>query len=170
MKASKYNKNLPKFLHRTDKQIRMEQERQDAMKPPVFTYSETQVQYGRAITDEKTARESLELLEDTLENAEAIEHNKLKLAEAYLALGQFDLAYKIHPDERYREFLYKIVKAKKPCPHPKTKEYNEKRGNERNVIEIPTYRLWRRVFDNAPDKFINIYVCNECRAVWKDKS
>jgi len=168
MDAKTYNKNLPKFLHRTDEQLKDEEVRQEALRPASFNYDEDSVLYKRALVDEETALESL----GTDKSAESIAFNRTKLAEAYLELGKFDLAYKTHPDKRYSQFLKKIRDAgtEKSCGHALTRDYNEQRGNERNIVKIPNFRLWRTVYDGSPTKFINIYICNICLSVWKEQS
>ncbi len=167
MKASEYNKKLPAFLHRTDKQLQAEQDRQAALKPSTFTYNEDNVLFNRALVDERAATEALGLQKD----AESIAFNRLKLAEAQLELGKFDEAYKTHPDKRYSQWLKKIRDAgSEPCDCPKSKQYNEQRGAERNIIELPNYRLWRMVYNGSPSQYISIFVCNICKSVWKDHS
>lgn len=165
MDVAQYNKNLPDFLHRTQEQLDAEQERQTAAKPAVFNYSEDAVLFNRALVDEQTAKESIE-------NGIEVEFNSVKLAESYLEQGKFDLAAETHPDKRYRVFLNKIVRSSKnkKCPCPLTKPYNEQREGARNIVNLPNFRLWRMVYDGSPDKFISIYVCDVCRAVWKEKS
>lgn len=167
MDARTYNKNLPKFLHRTDEQLREERERQDRLRPANFTYDEDAVLFRRAQVDEQTATEMLGLDK----RREVLAFNRLKLAESYLEQGKFDLAYKTHPDKRYKRFLKKIRDAgfEKECSHAKYRDYNEQRGAERNLIQIPNFRLWRIVFDGSPSKYISIYICNICLSVWKSR-
>lgn len=169
--AATYNRNLPKFLHRTDELLREEQERQDALRPKQITYDEDAVLYNRALVDEQTALETLQAATDE----EVISFNRLKLAESYLEQGKFYQAWRTHPDTRYREWLKKINDAPetKPCGHAATKNFVENRtidGKEiRNVAQIPNFRLWRIVYDGSPHKYINIYLCNICREVWKER-
>jgi hypothetical protein len=166
MNATQYNKNLPQFLHRTDEQLRDEQERQDRLRPANFTYDEDVVLFRRAQVDEQTGIESLGLQKDK----ESIAFNRLKLAEAYLEQGKFDLAYKTHPDKRYKQFLKRIRDAgnEKPCAHALYRNYVEQRGDVRNAVQIPNFRLWRIVYDGSPSKYISIFICNICLSVWKE--
>jgi hypothetical protein len=167
MDAKQYNKNLPKILHRTGDELRDEKARQDALKPKQVTYDEDSVLFNRAIVDEQTAREALAIDK----RREVMAFNRLKLAEAYLEQGRFDEAYKTHPDKRYKQFLKKIRDAgsEKTCNHDLYRKFNEQRGTERNVIDIPNFRLWRIVYNGSPTKFISIYVCNICLSVWKEQ-
>lgn len=167
MNAAQYNKNLPKFLHRTDEELAAEKARQDALKPKQVRYDEDSVLFNRAIVDEQTARDALALDK----RREVMKFNRLKLAEAYLEQGRFDEAYHTHPDKRYKQFLKKIRDAEgKKCNHPLYRQYNEQRGDERSVVQIPNFRLWRIVYNGSPTKFISIYICNICLSVWKEDS
>lgn len=166
MKAADYNRYLPKVLHRTDEELRAEQERQNALKPKQVTYDEDVVLYNRAVTDEQLA---MEVLHSTTSDDD-VEFNRTKLAESYLEQGRFNEAYKSHPDMRYKQWLKKIRDAgQEKCACPKYRDYNEERNGVRNIIPIPTFRLWRTVFNESPYKFIEIYLCNICRAVWKNE-
>lgn len=167
MNAAQYNKNLPKFLHRTDEQLAVEKARQDALKPKQVSYDEDSVLFRRSIVDEQTAREALALDK----RREVMKFNRLKLAEAYLEQGRFDEAYHTHPDKRYKQWLRKIRDAgEKSCSHPLYRKFNEERNGVRNVIDIPNFRLWRIVYNGSPTKYISIFICNICLSVWKETS
>lgn len=168
--AKQFNKNVPEFLHQTDEQISAEIERQAAA-APVFTYSENAVRYRRARVEEQTARHALELLDEIGEvSGDAVDFNRTKLAEAYVEQGLFKLAANTHPDARFSGFLQRIAKAKstKKCKCLDTITFPEIRDDKRVIVTMPNFRVWRTVFDDAPDKMIAVYVCNECRQVWKD--